>query len=469
MKPSLVRALAASIPALTQTLACEPPAHTLTFSRASPAAANVASSDETVWGIVPTPRAPAPSPPPTEPSHSEIVDRVVNMASDSNLRARVSARGLSVVNVAWEDTGRAQYSSVGPNISDLSLQVRERSSEYRQSPTSYSWIGGFRSSVLPVIRHPNFTDHTADVRADKFLVRVGNEKGGTLRTVALTEVLKNLHSFLSNPNSLLGSGNLLAPRDTHFLVSAQSVILPIAKNGKVEYNPVLFNYQSSPKNPAVLSILINRQGTSVTVIENRSEDSTGAGWGQELYFNTTGQRAALTGERKSDVEARIARQNGPASDDDRSAIASGADALMLVQVPLVHAQRRRTTIVAPAQGAYEYGLPAIGSPKDSAAAPASRGASESARSDIERAVLGHGPTLGPMVEANGLRLVRDERFPIRVTVQFYKASSNGIVSDEDLDDIARTLKSVYDHGDAVGSLVVPAEDRPRATSWTSSK
>src|SRR5262249_18535432 len=143
------------------------------------------------------------------------------------------------------------------------------------------------------------------------------------------------------PNSIQGSGNLLAPRDSHFLVSAQAVFLPIPKEGKAEFNPVLFNYQSAPGSPAVLTVLVTRQGTSVSVIENRPEDFSSAGRGQELYFNNKGQRAAFTAERKSDVEQRIAAQGGPKTEDDRSALAKGADVLFLVQVPLVHAQRGR--------------------------------------------------------------------------------------------------------------------------------
>jgi hypothetical protein len=45
--------------------------------------------------------------------------------------------------------------------------------------------------------------------------------------------------------------------------SAQAVFLPIPKQGQGEFNPVLFNYQSSPGSPAVLTILVTRQGTSL--------------------------------------------------------------------------------------------------------------------------------------------------------------------------------------------------------------
>src|SRR5690606_32316857 len=99
------------------------------------------------WGILP----PGASPP---PSFAQVIARVEGMPQDAGLRARVSARELAVMNLMWEDTGRFQGSSVGPNISDMTLEVRE------PQPG-----GAVRTHLLPVIRYPNFTDRTADVRA----------------------------------------------------------------------------------------------------------------------------------------------------------------------------------------------------------------------------------------------------------------------------------------------------------------
>jgi len=225
---------------------------------------------------------------------------------------------------------------------------------------------------------------------------------------------------------------------------------------------VLFNYQSSPGAPAVLSILVTRQGTSMQVIENRAEDATSAGWGQELYFDNKGQRAAFTAERKSDVEQRIAAQGGPKTEDDKSALAKGADVLFLVQVPLVHAGRPRPPMAPMAAPMAE----SAGGAPAAAAAPAKKGSAMRAeKSDVEQAVLGHGPNLGRYDEGHHLRLERDARFPIRVTVQFYKATSNGVVSDIDLDSISRSIGSVYEHAEFVGSLVLPENDARRPTAW----
>ncbi len=386
---------------------------------------------------------------------ARTVDKVEHMVNDSELSQRVRRRNLSLVNVAWEDTGRAQGSSLGPNISDLTLQVRRKESR------------GFVSSIMPVIRLPNFTDKTGDVPADKFFIRVGNQRnGGSLTSVPLTDVLKNIRAFASRPDSIIGDANLLAPRDSHFLVSAQAVFLPIPKTGKAQFNPVLFNYQSAPGSPAVLTILVTRQGSSIQVIENKPEEATAAGWGQELYFNNKGQRAAFTAERKSDVEQRIAAQGGPKTEDDKSALQKGADVLFMVQVPLIHHHVGRLGGAMPGGGA--MGGMAKPSAAPAPAPPAMDDAPAEARaekSDVEQAVLGHGPNLGPYNEGHGLRLKRDPRFPIRITVQFYKATSNGVVSDIDLDSISRSIGGVYEHAEFVGSLVMPEGDPRRPTAW----
>ena len=399
------------------------------------------ASDEPDWGI---------KNPSDSREYARVVDRVANMVSDSDLVRRVQRRSLALVNVTWEDTGRAQGSSLGPNISDLTLQVRRRDES-----------GQFQSAIMPVIRPPNFVDRTGDVPADRFFIRVGNEQSGGLRSLPLTDVLRNLKSFASRPDTILGDGNLLAGRDTHFLVSAQAVFLPIPKSGKAQFNPVLFNYQSAPGSPAVLSILVTRQGTSMQVVENRPDDATAAGWGQELYFNNKGQRAAFTAERKSDVEQKIAAQGGPRSEDDRSALQKGADVLFLVQVPLRHRNVGRLG-GPPPPSPMAAGAPAPAAASQAPMAPPSKKAE---MSDVEQAVLGHGPNLGPYNEGHRLRLERDPSFPVRITVQFYKATSNGIASDFDLDSIARSIGSVYEHADFVGSLVLPEGDPRRPTAW----
>lgn len=387
-----------------------------------------------------------------ETNYQDVINQVVAMPGDGETQSLAQRHGLDVLNVMWEDTGRDLGSSVGPNISDLTLQVRSKVN------------GQFTTALLPVIRHPNFTDKTADVSAEKMWVRVGNQtKGGELVAVPLTEVLANLKEYLSVPGSLRGRGDFSAKRDTHFLVSAQHVFVPIPRAGKAEFNPVLFNYQSSPGNPAVLTLLITREGMSATVIENRGESMSLEGWGQNLFFNNAGQKTVFTAERKSDVKRRI--ESGEARPADHNALEEGADMMMIVQVPLKYRAPRRSFfgdgigggLSAPAAEGMAYD----DAPSANKSARSRRGGS-----DVEQAVLGHGEDLGEFVEMNGLELARDERFPVRVTVQFYKATSNGVVSEADMREVASSIAKVYSSGDYVGSLVVPKSQQKRPTAWT---
>lgn len=393
---------------------------------------------------------PYPMPVAATPPRADALHTVLAMPSDADLQARARQQDLGVMNVMWEDTGRFEGSAVGPNISDLTLQVREPAGRH-----------GVRTYPLPVIRHPNFTDRTGDVAAEKLFVRVGNQRaGGQLTAVPLTEVLRNLQEYLTVPSSLRGNTNFLAPRDTHMLVSAQHVFLPLGASGKVEFNPVIYNYQSSPGAPAVLALLITREGMSATVVENRAGDQTAQGQGQQLFFNKGGQRTAFTAERRSAVKQRM--EAGKATEDDRGALEEGADMMMLVQIPLRVPERLRAMEMEDGSGMGGLSMAAPSATKGEAKMSRRAGGGVS---DVENAVLGHGAELGPFVEGNNLSITRDERFPIRVTVQFYRATSNGVVSNQDLADVHQAIEKVYSSADYVGSLVVPQGGRHRPTDW----
>lgn len=388
------------------------------------------------------------------------INAVTRMPENEALQNRASRLGLNILNVLWEDTGRYGGSSVGPNISDVTLQVRENLEG-----------DAFRTHLLPVLRAPNFSDKTADIPADKLWVKVGNQtQGAQVVSVPLDEVLKHLREYVTNPDSIEGSGDLSAKRDTHYLVSAQHVFVPMAKQGKVEFNPVIFNYQSYDKNPAVLTLLVTREGTSVAAITNSGGDVSYYGSGQQIFFNNKGQKTMFTAERKSAVKERI--ESGHAEAGDEGALDEGADMMLLIQVPLKVRERSFGYGGDDGYGIGGLGSSGVGPGGGGMAAPAmaskmAEGEAESRgrRSDVEQAVLGHGKDLGEVSEGQKLKLERDDRFPVRVTVQFYKATSNGVISDQDLKDAKAAIDKVYAKADFVGSLVVPEGERSRPTDW----
>jgi hypothetical protein len=361
----------------------------------------------------------------------EAVRRVTQMTSDFEFCERVRKFGFNVVNVMWEDTARTVGSVWGPNISDMTLQVRADS------------FG--RKELLPVVRYPNFTDKTGDVPFDLIKLKVGNEKGAAPEVITLREYLGNLSKYVSYPEKFNRENqSLITEKDTHVLISAQACFLPIPKQGKCSFNPVLFNYQSRKDSPAVLAVLITTEGSSATIINN-SDDK--ASWGQNLYFNNNGQKTTLTGERLSDFKEaqaeEIAKQKGVSLEEARSQVevAQDVNMVMVVQIPLKHKELEYGNIVA---------MPMAATPTMSFSLDSVR----SEASDMEDAVIGHGEDEGEHLELGNYKLERDERFPIRVTVQFYKATSNGIIDEQDLENIRQCIEAAYNSADYIGSLVV---------------
>ncbi len=370
---------------------------------------------------------------PIDPSYIEAIRRTSAMVWNDHALRLAQMHGLDLINVTWEDTGRFYNSAVGPNISDMTIQVQHI------DPNT----GEYVLTLMPVIRYPNFVDLTADISPDDFYLLVGNEDGENLERVTLAEYLDNFRKYLSEPGSWAGrSSSLLAPRDSHVLVSAQAAFLPVPQQGEATFNPVIFNYQSYAGDPAVLTIVASREGTSATIIDNmRDAFPAGWSWGQRLFFNQDGERASFTGERLSDF---VNRTSPPDMLSPTAAGESGLNMVLLIQVPLKQRESMRGMFFDEAM--------------EGAAAPSSV---FKADGDVEAAVIGHGKVEGPFTEIDGLSIERDPRFPIRVTVQFYKATSNGVVTEADMEAIASQIERVYDEADYVGSLVVDgASDRP---------
>ncbi len=383
--------------------------------------------------------------------YDQVVEKVRNMVQDSSVQALAAKYGLDVLSLTWEDTGRFEGSSVGPNISDMTIQVHHGTTEAK------------KMTCMPVIRFPNFSDKTGDIPLGKFFIKTGNEKGKDLKTTPLGALIEDPRNFMSDPKSWAGTGTtFLADKDTHFLVSAQACFLPIPKQGDATFNPVLFNYQSCKGEPGVLAILVTREGTSMTVIDNtRDPVPNGGGCGQRLFFNSNGQKASLTGKRLSEFTpepAPIRPNADPAKPTEPQANqAKGLNMVMLIQVPLK---------VPPRPILYQSCMEDGSKSCMDGAAPSE----EREKSNVEEAVIGHGELEGPFTEIDGLKIERDPLFPVRVTVQFYKATDNGVVSEEDMRQIKEQIDLVYKDATYVGSLVVPAGNDPtRPTDWKPSK
>ena len=86
------------------------------------------------------------------PDYNAVVRKVAAMPEDARAQGMASRAGLEILNLLWEDTGRWQGSSLGPNISDVTIEVEMSDGR-----------GHKQTALMPVLRHPNFTDKTGDV------------------------------------------------------------------------------------------------------------------------------------------------------------------------------------------------------------------------------------------------------------------------------------------------------------------
>lgn len=390
--------------------------------------------------------------------YSQTLHKVKNMVSDRNATNLAQQFGLCIQNVSWEDCARQKHSTWGPCISDMTLQVDKQ--------------------ALPVVRLPHFQDVSWDQSLKQIPLNVGNQVGAPLHTTSLYEYLEHFSEYLHSPPSQ--SINLIAPeRDQNAIMTAQACFLPIQEGHETKFNVCIRNYQSSPGNPAVLVIVASSSGTSAQVIDQSNI--------QTLYFNNDGQKASFTAKRLKDQRIEQGRPiSGPMTAEEKA-----DNMIVIVQVPLI--QRAPPSFPEPIYQPYHpypgpypgvYPMPYPMEPclddinechTFAAAAPMvensmhkqnrARKPNLNQHCDVDQAMISVGADEGPFNELRSASIVRDHRYPIRVTLQYYKATSNGIVNANVLEEIAiqiATARSFTSH-DKVGSLVDSHSNRTTET------
>jgi hypothetical protein len=231
-------------------------------------------------------------------------------------------------------------------------------------------------------------------------------------------------------------------------MSAQACFLPVPQEGTIEFNPVLFNYQSRNNDPACLAILVCQEGTSATVLDNTTDR---ASWGQNLFHRNGTQKTKLKAARQSDFRKQQAVALGVKEEEVE--IGDDADLVLILQIPLKQKPR-------PATRSGSKGMSAVYC-CSSGLESASRGLTLDASlvDDVESAYISKGADLGTFNIYTGDAIERDTDLPIRITVQLYSATSNGVVSRETAADIVARIKQCYDRAEFVGSLVVGKQFR----------
>jgi hypothetical protein len=85
--------------------------------------------------------------------------------------------------------------------------------------------------------------------------------------------------------------------------------------------------------------------------------------------------------------------------------------------------------------------------------------------DVEDAIIKVGEAEGEFQEIGGLDIERDTRFPVRVTLQFYKTTSNGEINNGVVATIASQIDGARGNAAFLSSLVVEG-DTGRPTEWS---
>ncbi|KAG9412001.1 hypothetical protein AC1031_017640 [Aphanomyces cochlioides] len=231
----------------------------------------------------------------------EAAARVSSLASHPIATHWARQRGLSLVNISWEDCARFPNSCWGPCISDMTLVVNDR------------WMS--------VLRVPNFTDPIMSVPSSSIQVSVGNESphDAPLTKISLENYLQNISKYTEL------NKNLYVPdKDDQVVVSTQSCFLPVPPSGEVDFHVGLFNYQSTPSAPAVLVLVSTDAGTSAQVVEGNRR-------GDVLYFNDRGTKRTFKAERLSTDRAKRGVEITGAMTQEEEA----RNYIMIVQIPLI--------------------------------------------------------------------------------------------------------------------------------------
>lgn len=343
-------------------------------------------------------------------SVSAINTLVSNIVQSKPTQDLLHAHGLTAYKIAWEDTGRSKNSCLGPNISDMSLLARGTSESRYESA----------DVLMPVIRRPNFSDVTDDVPIDAFKV---NYKGSL---VTLEQLLKDLGVY--------------DKRDSVVLTSSQCCVLPVESGKKTQFTVQLCNYQSSRSEPAVLTILASKNGTSVQVLDSANT---------QLFFDDHGTARWFSAERLEDVRIR---QNAVKAKVDSFKEMTNEEkldnSLMMIQVPLFVQKTRRSYQCMGSSEECDEEMCAWEDTEESC----SLGRKQFRGMDM--AQLGLGDSEGPYCGIRGVTLKRDANFPVRCTFQYYRVTDSGTIDEKDIIDIKEQLDQSHKIAVGHGSLVL---------------
>jgi hypothetical protein len=354
------------------------------------------------------------------------------MLSNTINNRLLESYGYKLQTISWEDTARTKNSCWGSNISDMTLKLKS-------------------GEIMPMIRKPNFADITYDVDISKFKLPLHNI--GVKNIVSLKEYLKDINKYVDNPNV----SSMLLDRDEKILTQVQTCVLQHKPDEKqVEFTVNIYNYQTKKENPKVLVILVSKNGTSTQVLTDE----------RDLYFNDNGKAHYFKAERLGDVRLKQGKSGDTVSNyKDMSDEEKLDNCLMVIQVPLKdnpdYKPKKRALAKFCSFGNDEesdeeesLNFNMLGGSINMSNLPRSikpRG--------MDMGVLSKGTERGKYVGTGTTKLIRDDKYPIRCTYQYYRLTDEENLSEELVKNIVEQLDNINNIATGSGSLVMSNTDR----------
>ncbi len=313
-------------------------------------------------------------------------------------------RNFSFVNVGWDDCSRGYGSSIGPNISDWSFQLKN-------------------GEILPFIRGPNYQDKTMTMRAKDIAIVVGNENSkGQLYPINFQQYLSNYGKYTSG---VPDDTNLQASENELVTIRFISVIVPEDKYGTCELVPTSYNYQTKdrkdPKNIIGASFHL---GTGSRTDGPKSEGvylvkTHSNGFQENTYFRITNENKESDDQKKATKSCLGTRSTG-----------LGRNRVMCFQIP--RKQKKKVQYRgAPPNKIYRC-----------------RG--------ISKGNVSYGSSAGEHQMVNGIEYERDKTQNVTLTfAYYYTLPQSGEFTESEINDIMDTIDKSYTDikSEWTGSLV----------------
>ena len=192
---------------------------------------------------------------------------------------------------------------------------------------------------MPVIRFPNFERPHRRRAARRPQVLVGNQPApGAAARVARATCSATCRSYLHDGSRGAASAPRCSRRATRTRWSARRrPSCPIGQGGTAEFNPVLFNYQSAPGAPAVLTLLATPRGHERDGHRQRARRlrrPARRGASVSSSTRTASARASPASAPATPAAASSRRSGGADGGAEAVDGPAGLNTVMVIQVPL---------------------------------------------------------------------------------------------------------------------------------------